>query len=1118
MERSDGIDFRDSFDNSSNNALFDASRYEFFGQNVVDEVELGGLEEEKDDNTPFGSADNEYHLFEREESAGLGSLSDMDDLASTFAKLNKVVTGPRHPGVIGDRGSGSFSRESSSAADWVQDGDFSNWLDQQQMIFDTESAQEGKRWSSQPQSSHRFGESKPLYRTSSYPQQPLQHHLSEPIMVPKSAYTSFPPPGSRSQQASPHHPNHSSLPSASQLPFSAPNLSHLANPSIHLVGLPHGLHYGGNMSQFASPGLSLNSRPQNHWVSHAGILHGDDSSLLNNILQQQLSHQNGLLSPHLLSPQQLQQQRVHHSVQPSLAHFAALQSQLYNTHPSPSHRAMLGLPDIREQRPKHRGNKNLRFSHQGSDIGSQKSDSGRLQFRSKYMTSEEIESILKMQHAATHSNDPYIDDYYHQASLAKRASGSRSKHPFCPSHLRELPSRARNSSDQHSLFSADALGRMPLSSIRRPHSLLEVDPPSTGSGDGSSEQASERPLEQEPMLAARITVEDGLCLLLDIDDIDRLLQFGQSQDGGVQLRRRRQVLLDGLAASIQLVDPLGKNSHAVGLAPKDDLVFLRLVSLPKGRKLLSRFLQLLFPGSELARIVCMAIFRHLRFLFGGLPSDQGAADTTTNLSKTVSACVTGMDLRALSACLVAVVCSTEQPPLRPLGSPAGDGATVILKSVLERATALLTDPHAAGNCSMPNRALWQASFDEFFGLLTKYCLSKYETIVQSIYSQTQPNTEVISPEAAKAIHREMPVELLRASLPHTDEHQRKLLSDFAQRSMPITGFNTHGSSGGQLNSESDNLSRGNLGAIKVLQELFPEPGRLQFIYADLGDKHAVNKIFRENVFDAVMHFAAVAYVGESTLEPLRYYHNITSNTLLVLEAMAAHRVKTLIYSSTCATYGEPKQMPITEETEQVPINPYGKAKKMAEDIILDFSKNSDMAIMILRYFNVIGSDPEGRLGEAPRPELREQGRISGACFDAARGIISGLKVKGTDYKTADGTCVRDYIDVTDLVDAHVKALANAKPGKVGIYNVGTGKGRSVKEFVEACKKATRVDIMVEYLDRRPGDYAEVYSDPSKITRELNWTAKVTNLQESLEVAWKWQNTHQNGYGTPTTMD
>ncbi|KAB5551591.1 hypothetical protein DKX38_008902 [Salix brachista] len=345
----------------------------------------------------------------------------------------------------------------------------------------------------------------------------------------------------------------------------------------------------------------------------------------------------------------------------------------------------------------------------------------------------------------------------------------------------------------------------------------------------------------------------------------------------------------------------------------------------------------------------------------------------------------------------------------------------------------------------------------------------------------------------------------------------------------------------------DNLSRGNLGAVKVLQERFPEPGRLQFIHADVGDAKAVNKIFAENTFDAVMHFAAVAYVGESTMEPLRYYHNITSNTLVVLEAMAAHNVKTLIYSSTCATYGEPVKMPIREETPQasfcftqllfLPINPYGKAKKMAEDIIIDFSNTNDMAVMILRrvfhrnvssffssshhsdtndayvyrYFNVIGSDPEGRLGEAPRPELREHGRISGACFDAARGIIPGLKVKGTDYKTADGTCVRDYIDVTDLVDAHVKALAHAKPRKVGIYNVGTGKGRSVKEFVDACKKATGVEIKVEYLDRRQGDYAEVFSDPSKIKQELNWTAQYTDLQESLKIAWKWQKSHLNGY-------
>jgi DNA topoisomerase 2-associated protein PAT1 len=635
----------------------------------------------------------------------------------------------------------------------------------------------------------------------------LHHYNSEPILVPKSTFTSFPPPGSRSEQGSPHHLNISSLGGGPQMPFSAPNLSPVSNSNIHLAGLSHGLHYSGNMRQFttAGPGLSFNSRPQTHWVNHAGLLHGDHSSLLNNILQQQLPRQNGLLPPQIMPPQQqLQQQRLHHQVAPSLAHFAAMQSQLYNVHPSSSHKAMLGMADMRDQRPKssQKGKHNMRFSHQGSDTGSQKSESGWVQIRSKYMTSEEIESILKMQLAATHSNDPYIDDYYHQASLAKKAAGSRLKHPFCPSHLRELPSRGRNSTEQHPHLSIDALGRIPFSSIRRPRPLLEVDPPPSASGDSSEQKISEKPLEQEPLLAARITIEDGICLLLDIDDIDRLLQFSQPQDGGTQLRRRRQMLLEGLAASLQLVDPLGKSSHTVGLTSKDDLVFLRLVSLPKGRKLLSRFLQLLFPGSELARIVCMAIFRHLRFLFGGLPSDKGAAETTTNLARTVSSCVKGMDLRALSACLVAVVCSSEQPPLRPVGSSAGDGASIILKSVLERATELLTDPHGAGNCSMPNRALWQASFDEFFTLLTKYCLSKYETIVQSICSQTQPNTEVIGSEAARAIGREMPVELLRASLPHTDEHQRKLLLDFGQRSMPIAGFSVRSGSGGQISSES----------------------------------------------------------------------------------------------------------------------------------------------------------------------------------------------------------------------------------------------------------------------------------------------------------------------------
>ncbi|CAI5483791.1 unnamed protein product [Closterium sp. Yama58-4] len=310
----------------------------------------------------------------------------------------------------------------------------------------------------------------------------------------------------------------------------------------------------------------------------------------------------------------------------------------------------------------------------------------------------------------------------------------------------------------------------------------------------------------------------------------------------------------------------------------------------------------------------------------------------------------------------------------------------------------------------------------------------------------------------------------------------------------------------------DNLSRGNWGAVQVLQRIAPE-GRLQFINADLGDPRKVEAVFASNAIDVVMHFAAVAYVGESMQEPLRYYHNVTGNTLALVEAMVRHGVTQLIYSSTCATYGEPKTMPITEDTVQAPINPYGKSKKMAEDIILDYARtNPRLAATILRYFNVIGSDPSGRLGEAPRPELRHHGRITGACFDAAMGKIDGLKVMGTDYPTADGTCIRDYIHVTDLVNAHVVAMHHLTPGTVSIYNVGTGKGYSVREFVNACLNVTGAPIKVmEQKARRPGDYAEVYSDPSKIYRELGWKAKYTDLRESLAMAWRWRRLHPDGY-------
>lgn len=790
MERSDAKDFTDfSSSSASGSAMFDASQYAFFGKDIRDEMELGGLEDEAEVVPSFGGGFggdeelNEYHLFEKDEGSGLGSLSDIDDLATTFAKLNKTVSGPRHPGVIGDRGSGSFSRESSSATEWTRETDFPEWFDHH--TSDSECYEENKRWSSQPPMF--LSESKPLYRTSSYPQQQPQllHFSSEPILAPKSSFTSFPPPGS--QQTSLNSSQHfdlSSLSSGPQSPFSAQNNSPLSNSTPHWPSLPRGFQYNANID-LISPNISRNNHLQNHWISHAGVLHGDHSILLDNILQHQ--YQNRLLPSQLLSPQQ---PRRHLSFQPSLplAHLSALQSQMFNSVPSPSHWSKYGSTEKSKSKSKssQKGKHSVRFSNQGSDASIHRSDSNFPQIKSKHMTAEEIESILKMQHA--HGNDPYVDDYYHQARLAKKSSEMRSKYRFCPSVPREQSSRSRNSSESQPHLHVDALGRVSFSSIRRLRPLLELDPAPSACGDSGAEQKLfDKPLEQEPMLAARVTIEDGFCLLLEVDDIDRLLQASQHQDGGNQLRRKRHTLLEGLAASLQLVDPLGRSGNSVGLSPKDDVVFLRIVSVCKGRKLISRFLQLLLPGSELARIVCMAIFRHLRFLFGGLPSDAKAADTINDLAETVSICVAGMDLNALSACLAAVVCSSEQPPLRPVGSPAGDGASVILKSVLERATQLLRDPPPVSNFSTPNRALWQASFDAFFGLLTKYCISKYDSILQSLISQNPQDKAEVGSEAARAVSGEMPVELLRASIPHTSESQKKLLVNFAHRSMAVSG-------------------------------------------------------------------------------------------------------------------------------------------------------------------------------------------------------------------------------------------------------------------------------------------------------------------------------------------
>ncbi|KMT20240.1 hypothetical protein BVRB_1g002440 [Beta vulgaris subsp. vulgaris] len=772
--------------------LFDASQYEFFGNHIVEEVELGGLDEDEDILVPGIEDDYQHeHEHEHEQVEGVATFSDIDDLGGAFSQLNRTVSEPR-TGFIGDRG----SRESSSAAEWAQDIDYSNWYDQH--VYRPEDGPESKKWSSQPYgSSVRAAESNILHRTSSYPEPPPQllpqrhqNLSSEPIPMPRSSFPSYPSSGSRPQMLSAnHHPQHANNPYISGGPQMT--LHSQTTFSGPMSGLPHSSHLAANLPHFSPPGHSMDGRPPGQWLNRA--------DLMNNMLQHPLPHQNGLL-PQMISQQQQQQQqqqhRLHHPVPPPYGNLTGVHSQLIGPHMSPSppmlnkFDAMMGLPDFRDQRPKssQRNRQNIRYSQQGFDTNGQRTDGGWPVYRSRYMTADELENILRMQLAATHSNDPYVDDYYHQACLFKKSASARLKHHFFPTQLRDLPPRARPTDEPHPFLQVEALGRIPFSSIRRPRPLLEVDSlNSTSSGNGE-QKVIDKPLEQEPMLAARVTIEDCLCLLLDIDDIDRFLRFNQFPDGGGELRQRRQSQLEGLAASLQLVDPLGKD----GQAPKDDFVFLRIVSLPKGRKLLAKFLGMVSPGSELLRIVCMAIFRHLRFLFGVHPSDQAATEVTAYLGKVVSSCVSEMDLNGLGACLAAVVCSSEQPPLRPIGSSAGDGASVVLKSVLDRAAELLRDAHAGSSYNMANSAFWQASFDEFFNLLLKYCLNKYDIIVQPMQMQGLPN---LATDVAKAIKKEMPVELLRASLPHTSEHQRKLLLDLAHRSVPLVGSGAHGGNG-----------------------------------------------------------------------------------------------------------------------------------------------------------------------------------------------------------------------------------------------------------------------------------------------------------------------------------
>ncbi|MBV5261310.1 UDP-glucose 4-epimerase GalE [Synechococcus moorigangaii CMS01] len=280
----------------------------------------------------------------------------------------------------------------------------------------------------------------------------------------------------------------------------------------------------------------------------------------------------------------------------------------------------------------------------------------------------------------------------------------------------------------------------------------------------------------------------------------------------------------------------------------------------------------------------------------------------------------------------------------------------------------------------------------------------------------------------------------------------------------------------------------------------------ELIVGDTGDRLLLDQIFTDYAIDAVMHFAAYAYVGESVTDPGKYYRNNVVGTLTLLEAMVAAGVKHFVFSSTCATYGEPTEIPIPEHHPQNPINPYGMSKLMVEKILWDFDRAYGLRSVMFRYFNAAGADPEGNLGEDHNPETH----LIPLVLMAALGKRDHISIFGTDYPTPDGTCIRDYIHVSDLADAHVLGLEYLlKGGATDAFNLGNGNGFSVQEVIEAARKITEIEIKAIATDRRPGDPPSLVGSSEKARMVLGWQPQYTDLEIILKHAWHW---HQQRHG------
>jgi len=281
-----------------------------------------------------------------------------------------------------------------------------------------------------------------------------------------------------------------------------------------------------------------------------------------------------------------------------------------------------------------------------------------------------------------------------------------------------------------------------------------------------------------------------------------------------------------------------------------------------------------------------------------------------------------------------------------------------------------------------------------------------------------------------------------------------------------------------------------------------------FVEGDLGDRAVLDELFSSHDIGAVMHFAAYAYVGESVTEPSKYYHNNLAAPLVLLDAMRAHGVDIFIFSSTCATYGNPQYMPLDENHPQNPINPYGASKLMLERVLADFSHAYNLKYAALRYFNASGCSLDGKIGEDHNPETH----LIPLVLEAAAGTRDHITIFGEDYDTPDGSCIRDYIHVIDLARAHILAIDKLSEGADSFQcNLGTGIGVSVKELISTAEKVTGKEIPVVMGERRPGDPPELVAAPNKAKELLGWEAEYKDLTKVLETAWAWTNGPNKGH-------